>query len=174
MRKAIEAEDYRIKGYHKSKTTDNKGDYIKIEYFLNYDESTEEYSGLKVQEIRTVERSATLGIPFKVTVDISWFEEDGTTIIITKQLVKHINTFDGMAMNQVSRTRLVETGQGYLLGEIGLANTQEFGTDVISERGAYIAGTRQPLIDAINASTRTYMTQAIKDQLTAILDIPYY
>jgi hypothetical protein len=173
MKRDLSNIDYRLQGYFKKKTYDAKGDTTLIELFANYDEGTEVYSNLKLKEVRTVTRDATLGIPNKVVVDITWFEDDEVTVYQTKQIIKYLNSFDGMSLNQASRTVLVEQAQGYLLGQVGLADTQEFGTDVMSEREAYIAGTRQPLLDAISASTRTYMTQAIKDQLNTMLDIQY-
>lgn len=173
----ITREDYRIKGYYKKKTYDNKGDVVSQGYYGVYNEQEpieeDRYQDLVVLETRTVERDPTLGIPFKVTVDIEWFGSDKAQPRATKQLVKFINSHDGMAMNELSRKRLVEVGQGYLLGEIGLANTQEFGSDVALERAAYISGTRAPIIDAINNSSRTYMTPTVKSTLVSILDISY-
>ena len=173
----ITDEDYRIKGYFKKKGYDSKGDIVTVGYYAEYDEAEpveeDRYKKLKVRETRTVERDVGLGIPFKLTVDIEWLSSDEVSVRATKQLIKWINSYDGMAMNTASRTRLVETAQGYLLGEVGLADTQEFGTDVALERSAYISGTRQSLIDAINNSSRTYMTPTIKATLVAILDIAY-
>lgn len=171
--KPVQYEDYRIKGYAKEKVYDTKGDLVEVNFYEEYDVPTKTYSRLAVKETRTVTRDVTLGIPELITVDIQFFKGDGTTVIATKQLVKPINSHDGMSVNEEARTRLVEKAQGYLLQEIGLANTQEFGADVTTERAAYISGTRQPIIDAINNSARAYLTPTIKATLVAILDVDY-
>lgn len=163
--------DYRIQGYYKKKIYDVKGDLVSSEFYKSYNEGTQTYSNLKVKEVRVVERDVVLGIPEKITVDIEWYHGDQVTE--TKQIIKPINSFDGMGMNEASRKRLVGQAQGYLLGEVGLANTKDFANDIISERAGYIAGTRQPLIDAINTSAKPYMTAPIKATLVALLDIDY-
>lgn len=169
--------DYRIQGYHKKKVYDTKGDVSEVGFYKTYTPpvtgSTGTYTGLKVKETRTITRDVVLGIPNKIDMLIEWFKGDGVTTADTKTITKHINSYDGMRMNQEARTNLMTKAQGYLLGEVGLANTQEFGTDVMSEREAYIAGTRGPLIDLINNSSRPYMTTEIKNTLVAILDIAF-
>jgi hypothetical protein len=167
-----EHQDYRIKGYFKEKSYDANGDVVKVEFFKSYNSETSEYSNLKVREIRTVVRDETTGIPNTLTVVITWHKSDGS-VFATKTLMKPINGYDGQRMNQEARTILVTQAQGYLLQTIGLINTQEFGTDLMSEREAYIAGTRQPLLDAINNSARVYVTAEIKAALVLILDVAY-
>lgn len=166
-------EDYRLKGFKKKKTYDAKGDVAIVEYYQDYDEGTGAFSNLKVKETRTVTRDSFIGVAQKVEVLIEWISGDGVTPRATKTLVKPLSSHDGMALNEESRRRLVEKAQGYLLTEVGLENTQEFGGDIIAEREAYIAGARTQIIAAIDASTRVYMTQARKDTLKAILDIDY-
>jgi hypothetical protein len=168
----VQNEDYRLKGYYKDETYNEKGDVSKVTYYKAYDKTTDQFSNVKVEEDILIYRDETLGIPSSVEVTITWYKSDGT-IMATKTIEKIINGFKGQQMNQQSRTTLVTKAQGYLLQELGLANTQEFGTDVMQEREAYIAGTKQPLLDVIANSTRTYMTQTIKDTVSAILNVDY-
>lgn len=169
----VQNQDYRLKGYHKEKVYDAKGDVIQVNFYKNYDPVTETYTQLKVRENRTVERDVTTGVPNKVTVDIEWFKSDGTTVTAGKQLEKYINGFDGQQMNQNARLNLTTKAQGYLLQTIGLDNTKELGTDVALERAAYISGTTQGLLDAVNNSTRPYMTPEVKATVITILDQTY-
>ena len=169
----VQNQDYRLNGYHKEKIYDDKGDVVQVNFYKNYNPVTETYTQLKVRENRTVERDATTGVPNKVTVDIEWFKSDETTVIAGKQLEKYINGFDGQQMNQNARVNLVTKAQGYLLQSVGLENTKELGEDVGIERSAYISGTTQSLIDAVNNSTRPYMTAEVKATVTAILNVTF-
>lgn len=175
--KKITDENYKIKGYAKKKIYDVKGDVIGQEYYAEYDETEpiedNRFKRLKVRETRVITRESTLGLPKKIDVTIEWISGDGVTTRASKTLSKPINSYDGMRMNEASRKRLVAIAQGYLLGQVGLLNTQEFGSDVAVKRSAYISGSRYALIDAINNSTRSYMTTSIKAGLISILDIAY-
>jgi hypothetical protein len=169
----IQNQDYRIKGYHKEKVYDNKGDVTQVNFYKNYNPVTESYTELKVRESRTVDRDVTTGVPNKVTVDIEWFKSDGVTKSAEKRLEKYINGFDGQQMNQEARLNLTTKAQGYLLQAVGLENTKELGTDVAVERSAYISGTTQGLIDAVNNSARAYMTPEVKATVVTILNVTF-
>lgn len=168
----VQNENYRLKGYKTKNVYDTNGDLVAVEYYKNYDPATQTYSNLKVKEIRTIERDVNFGIPFQETVDIEWYKSDGTKIAEKQiQKVKDIN--EGQDMNQRARTNLTTKAQGYLIQTVGLENTKELGVDIAVERAAYISGATQALIDAVNNSTRTYMTPEVKATVVAILNVTY-
>lgn len=168
----VQEQDYRIKGYYKEEIYNEKGDVATVNYYKTYDSTNKTYSNKKVEESVLIYRDETLGIPTSIEISITWYKSDGSPMA-SKTIEKIINSQKGQRINQESRTNLITKAQGYLLQETGLPNTQEFGIDVMAEREAYIAGTKQPLLDAITNSTKTYMTQTIKDTLNAILNIDY-
>jgi hypothetical protein len=164
--------DYRIKGYYREEVYDSNGDVSQVNFYRGYNEETQEYSNLIVSEQDTVTRDTVLGIPNKIVKEITWFKSDGKTMA-SKTIEKIVNGTQGQEINQHSRSRLVTKAQGYLLQEVGKDNTQDFHLDVMQEREAYIAGSKQPLLDAISSSAKTYLTQEIKDTLTSILNVQY-
>jgi len=162
--------DYRIQGYHKKFTFDANGDLIVIEYYKNFDGTT--YSNLKVKETRTYTRDAVFGLLVKRDMTIEWFRSDGS-VIATKTTTKFYDSKKGYHANKKARKNIIEKASIYLLGVVGLADGKLFLRQVKSEINGYIKGDSQPLLDAVNDSTETYMTGAIKTALITILDITY-
>lgn len=164
--------DYRIQGYKKEKIQNNLGDITMVNFYQNYDEQAQQFSGLKVRETRTQERDA-MGIPTKTTVDIEWFSSDEVTVRATKQLIKPLNSDDGLKVNEQSRGRLINKAKGYTIQTMGLENGKEFMKGIITEIELYKEGERQALIDAINNSTDPNATPEYKATVVAILDVSY-
>ena len=168
----IQNQDYRIQGYMKKNVYGTNGDLITVEYYGQYDSQTQTYSNLIVKEIKTIERDINFGIPFQENIEIVWYKSDGS-VIAQKNILKVIDINDGQKINQNSRTNLTTKAQGYLIQTVGLANTKELGVDISSERSAYISGATQALIDAVNNSSRTYMTAEVKASVVAILNVTF-
>jgi hypothetical protein len=165
--------DYRIQGYKKNKIENNLGDIITVEYYNDYDFSTQVWSDLRVKETRLFERDAVNGVPFKLTVFIEWFTSNKINPIATKQLIKPLSVSDGLKANYNSRTRLIESAKVTALAMMGLASGQNFLAEVSLEINTYKEGNIQPLIDAITNTTNPDVTQAVKDALINILNVSY-
>lgn len=163
-------ENYRLNGYHKKKTNNSFGDRMIIEYYANYDSSTQTYSDLKVRETRAYTRQAGTGIMETITVDIEWLSGDGITPRATKQIVKYLDLDDGLKGNEKSRKRLLNKAKGAAIQLIGLSAGKAFMRSLATEVSMYKEGDYQMLIDGINASSQT---QTFKDTLTTILNVSY-
>lgn len=163
--------DYRLNGYHKKQTFDAKGDLVTLQYYLNYNSGTGEYSDLMVQENRVYERNVTTTILEKRTITIQWFGSGEE--IATKVIEKYYSATEGYDANKRARGNLINTASMYLLSQVGLTDGKAFLVTVSADISTYIDGNTQPLLDTISASTEPYMTQAIKDQLNTILNVSY-
>jgi len=244
-------QDYRILGYFKENSYDNKGDLTAVDFYKNYDEATKVFSNLKVKETRTCTRDAVSGLPTKRSTLIEWFV--GASVEATKTIERIYDAQEGYGLNINSRKKLLRDGSLYLfsqlaqtsadiagvntgtkvftitgdlvadieidkMGEVkdstgndgnytmnakvlngadtdvtvneaipdatadgnfnfisvvGDANVREFFGDVVTQVTQYEGNVIEPLVEAIAASGRAYMTPTIKGTLDAILNIPY-
>lgn len=172
--------NYRIQGYHKKETFDANGDLTTVEYYANYDSGTETFSNLKVKETRIYTRDIGSGLLTKRDMTIEWYKGGGS-LSDTKTTEKHYDSQKGYKSNIKARKNLINSASMWLYGDLiaefgqatGEANAKEFLRDVGSERGGYIAGDLQPLLDAVQASARAYITGARKSTLDTILNIAY-
>lgn len=160
--------DYKIQGYHKKKTQNELGDRVLIEFFGIYSE--DEYACLKVKEIRNCTRQSGTGVPLIITVDIEWIGTDGTTVIASNQLIKHLDLDDALDFNEKSRKRLIHKAKGAAMQLIGLSAGKAFMRSMGPEISLYKEGDYEVLVDAINASAQS---QTFKDILTSILNVTY-
>lgn len=166
----IQEVDYRIQGYQKKPTFDAKGDLVSVEYYRHYDESTDEYSVLKVRETRVYTRDVNTLLK-KREMNIQWFK--GTSVMAEKNTVKFYTPEQGYDANKRARRNLINRASMYLLNEVGLTNGKAFLDTVSSAIATYVDGSIQPLLDGISNSSETYMTATIKGTLDTILNVTY-
>lgn len=174
--------DYRIQGYHQEMTFDTKGDLVTVKYYEQYDGVT--YANLKVQETRVYTRDADTGLLIKRDMTIEWFDNAGNKRD-EKTTEKYYDAQKGYSSNIRARKNLVNKGSMYLYADLqsefgaaqGETNAKEFLRDIKSEIVNYERGDIQELLDAVQGSTRGYMTSANglvrKATLDALLNIAY-
>ena len=166
----ITEENYTIKGYHKKKTYDAKGDLIVLEFYGSYDGIT--YSDLKIKETNVFTRDLTTGLVTKRIKTIEFYK-GGIIIVDTKVTEKFYTASEGYDANKTSRGILINNASMYLLSQVGLADGKLFLDLVVTQVAGYIDGSTQPLLDAVSTSGETYMTPTIKGTLDVILNIVY-
>jgi hypothetical protein len=174
----IQNVDFRIQGYYKVPTVDDKGDTTVTNYYQNYDSGTDTYSNLMVQETVAYNRNA-LGIPESETHTIRWYK--GGVEKASKAFTRNYTEENGYEVNQTSRQRLIDRASIYLFSsliseygaETGAQKAYEFLNDVIIGKTEYTAGNKQVLLTEVDTSTRDYMTAQRKADITNILDVSY-
>ena len=158
--------DYDIYGLHKKKTLVT-GELQLVEYFRNYDGIT--YSDLVVKEERTYTRNKMGLVEYRVQLS-TWYLEDDS-IGCTKEMIKYYNIQESMEEAEYRISNLLTDAKLYTAGQVGLTNALDLMTSVNAEISLYIQGEQTALINALNASTKPYITQEIKDTLTFILTL---
>jgi len=161
--------DYRLNGYHKKEVFDTKGDFQTIGYYDSFDGTN--YVGLKVEETRTYTRDETTGLITERTIVIKWYS--GDRVAGTKTLTKYYTATKGHTANKKARQNLINDASMYLFSQVGKVDATNFWKIVRSEVNDYVNTSDLALITEIDNSAESYMTQTIKDTLTAILNIVY-
>lgn len=158
--------DYDIFGLHKKRTL-VKGELLTVEYYKNYDGVT--YSELVVKEDREYIRNIN-GIATQRNMNISWYLEDGS-IGTTKSTIKYYSPQEGIDEGITRRRNVIADAKLYVLSQVGLVNGKDFMTSLASEIMLYENGETQALRDSVQASSKQYLTQQIKDTVVFILTL---
>jgi hypothetical protein len=161
----ITGEDYDIKGYHKKRTI-TLGELRRVEYYLNYDGTT--YSNLMVDETRDYTRDANALVISRLQTS-KWYDGQGT-LQFEKTFTKYYTPQEAIEESATRNGNVLSDCKLYILSQVGLEYGQDMMLSVGTEMNVYINGYRVPLINAIQASTKPYMTQVIKDTACAILN----
>lgn len=162
--KSPENLDYDIRGFHKKRTI-IKGELLVVEYYRNFDGTN--YSDLIVKETRTYNRNG-IGLVITRSLNIKWYLLDDT-IGCEKNTIKYYSSSESIDEGIVRRKNIFADAKTYLLETIGQAYSFDFLLSVKTQMDYYIEGYKQPLIDAVNNSTKTYMTSQIKTDVATIL-----
>lgn len=80
---------------------------------------------------------------------------------------------EGLEKNRVSSKRVLQKIKREVMTLIGKKDGKELLKDVNGAYLMYIEGNRQPLIDEINSSTRSYMTVEVKAALVEKLNVSF-
>lgn len=156
--------DYDILGYHKKRTI-VFGELRTVEYYKNFDGTN--YSDLIVRESRTYTRN-NLGLVQYRTLFVEWFLDDNT-LGTTVTTIKYYSPIESIDEGIDRRTNVISDAKIYVLGAVG----QSYAFDLLLGLKALIEvyrdGYKQPLIDAVNASTKPYLTSQMKTDITNIL-----
>jgi hypothetical protein len=175
--------DFNLFGLHKDRVFDIYGSLIEVNYYTDYDGST--YSGLAVKDEFNYTILSNDLVLHRVET-ITWYKENGDAGIIktmpTKWYIKGTDYNDAIREGQARRTNLVTKTKAYGMGAITGDQPVVSGEPVMSNAlhfmkqmddanliTSYIDGIKDPLIDFIQDSTETYLTQTIKDTMTGIL-----
>lgn len=133
-----------------------------------------------MQEERSYERDVITGIMTARDMNITWYYDDDT-IGATKNTKKYYDAKRGYDANIKARTNIINKASMWVYGDLineygwpdGENKAKEFLLDTENEVAAYVKSNIEPLLEAVSASTRTYMTAYRKGVLNTILNIKY-
>ena len=163
--------NFDILGFHKKRTFNEKGELTTVEYYRTYDGIT--YSDLILKEERAYTRNEVTNLVAYRDLTITFYLTDDS-IGYVKHSKKYYTLIEAYSEGKIRRQNLVNFASiDYPTGlffKVGKDNALDFLNDVNTQIGVYIGGNVTTLLDAIQDSTKPYMTQQIKDDLIAILD----
>lgn len=154
-------------GYHKQRTI-IKGVLISTKYWRNYEDDT--YSDLILEERREFERDEIEIIIYRLLY-IDYYFEDGTLGLTHDVGYKYYLGEESIKEGTTRRTNVINEAKYYLVQQVGQSYAFDFLLGVKVLMGYYYDGYTQPLRDAIDISTKTYMTTEIKETLIEILTL---
>lgn len=158
--------NYNILGLHR-KEYFVVGELQKVEYYTNYDGLTG-WTNMILVENRVYTRDPTTDLVQYRTMIINFFLQDGT-IGETKTTLKYYALQDQIYEGITRRTNVISTAKLYVMSQVGLANGEAYLVELITQINMYIQGSKQPLLDAVNASTDSFLTPTIIGTTIAIL-----
>lgn len=150
--------DYDIIGLHKKRTI-TFGELVTVQYYNNYDGTT--YSDLVVEETRVYNRDAN-GLAQTRDLTIKWYYKNDVVGLI-KPTTKYYSPAESIEEGINRRSNIIAQAKIYTLGAVGQANAFDLLSTVKNEIQLFLDGYTDPLRNAINVSTKPYLTQAIKD-----------
>lgn len=156
--------DYDIFGLHKKRTI-VKGELLCTEYYREYDGTN--YSDLIVKEERAYNRDA-LGLVQTRVQTVTWYLYDGKVGCV-KKTTKYYSPQESIEEGVSRRDNVISEAKIYCLGALGQAYAFDLLTGLKPYIAIYLDGYKQPLIDSVNASTKPYLTPAMKTIITSIL-----
>lgn len=160
--------DYDILGLNKKRTI-IKGELRQVEYYKNYDYSSNTYSDLVVLETREYFRNE-IGIAQYRNMTCNWILTDNTTGL-TSSFTKYYTQEEGIQEGLDRRGNMVGFAKTSLLDGLkaiyGVPTNQTYAFDMLTsvrtQMDYFIQGYSQPLRDAVSASTKGYLTTGIKE-----------
>lgn len=156
--------DYDILGLHKKRTI-IAGELRLVEYYRNFNGVT--YSDLAVRESRTFTRNG-IGLVLYRTLFVEWFL-DNDTVGTTITSIKYYSPSESIDEGIDRRTNVISDAKIYCLNAIGQAYAFDLLLGLKALIEVYRDGYKQPLIDAVNASTKPYLTSQMKTDIINIL-----
>lgn len=169
-------DNYDILGLHKFEyiemnDVNHKGEMYKVEYYKNLNgnpNNISSYSDLILIEYRAYTRDANTALLIFRTMKVDWYLEDGT-IGETKITQKFYQLKDSIEEGTKRRDNITSYAKLYLLNKVGLANGQILISQLTPYINTYLQGNHQPLIDAVNNFTESFMTSEVKATTINIL-----
>lgn len=167
------------KKWYVTKHLNVKGDVDKIQYFMDFDAETNQYSNLGMRDNIVIARNAHTGLPLNKTTVTELIKDN--EVYQSETRVENFNKSKAIQFNQESRNNLVGTANEYLVNDLivefgeldGIQKAKVFLDSVITEREQYILGIIQPLEEAIDQSLFEFITPLRKATLINILIITY-
>ncbi len=156
--------DYLILGLYKKRTIVT-GELRVIEYYSQYDGAT--FNDLVLKEERVFNRDAN-GVAINRVITITWYLTDNS-IGLVKTTTKFYTPEETIQEGIDRRTNIIADAKIYVLNAIGQAYGFDLLLSVLTQILVYVHGYHQPLIDAVNASTKPYLTAQMKTDIVNIL-----
>lgn len=162
--------DYDILGLNKKRII-VKGELKQVEYYKNYIHSSNTYSDLVVLETREYFRNE-IGIVQYRNMTCNWILNDNTTGL-TKNFTKYYTQEEGIQEGIDRRSNMIAFAKTSLLEGLkviyGEPTNQMYSFDMLTsvrtQMDYFIQGYTQPLRDAVSASTKTFLTEEIKQSI---------
>jgi hypothetical protein len=149
-----------------------KGELLKTEYYNNFaggdPNNIANYSDLVLTEERFYTRDPTTSLLLYRDQVVKWYLTDNTVGEI-KTNRKPYQLKDAIDEGIIRRGNVISAAKLYIMSTVGLANGQTYLAELITQINTYLQGNHQPLIDAVNASTDSFMTPTIKATTVSIL-----
>ena len=172
---------------HKKEYFDANGDLYLIEYYTDYEQATDTFTNLAINEERTYSRDTNTGLLVTRTTDITWYDIDGAEAATKIGLLKYYSAKKGFVSNKRARQNIIDQASMYLFSQLlandavnADANVDDFESLTNSAQSKYINSNIEPLLEIITNSTdntkpeyRTYITAAMQSVLLSILTINY-
>lgn len=150
--------DYDLFGFHKKKTIEF-GELRETQYYRNFDSTN--YSDLILTEYREYFRDENGMCQYREQ-RIEWFLTNNE-VGLTKNSTKYYTLMESIQEGVDRRTNCISNAKAYTLETIGREDSFDFLYTVKDQIEFFIDGNTQPLIDAIQYSTKPYLNQTIKD-----------
>jgi hypothetical protein len=153
--------DYSIRGYHKEKIF-NFGELNVVNYYENYNGST--FSDIVVKEERYYHRDVTNNlVEYRSMTHSFYYNND--QIGIQKNTIKYYTLEESIQESRTKRDNIINQTKAYVLVELGRMISFDLLSSIKSEMELFLDGYTTPLVDAIQNSTKPYLTQTIKDNI---------
>lgn len=159
--------DYDIYGLHKERIISHDGFLTDVKYWKNYDGQT--YSDLYVHEKRVYNIDSQTGLSITRQMSISWYLEDDTVGYTREYPLKYYNQQEAIEEGIIRRNNIISKAKVYCINQLGLQYSFDLLNSLKSQIDLFNQGYTQPLRDAVQSSTKPYLTQQMKDDIVAIL-----
>lgn len=161
-------------GLYKEEIINSLGLLVEVNYYSNYDIQSDTYSNLVVKDYFEYTIDSNDLVTSRVET-ITWYLNNGQ--VGEKKIInKYYKLNDAIKEGKARRGNLVDKAKTYgftnISGEYsaGLPNSHHLFDQLRDNVDKYIKGVKkQDLIDQIDNSNESYLTQSIKDGLTGIL-----
>jgi len=169
----LSPDDLEYMEMHHDETIGDNGDLTKIEWFMSFVDPT--YSDKAVVIDRAYTRDGTTGIVCEIALTITYYYMDDAPGVVVTMTNFYPDENEGLGINEQSRVRLLIKAREYLFDTVGKTDGLDFlssevmGDSISGHVVKYQMGDRETLIDAVEASNKSYMTQTVKDAVNAIL-----
>ena len=159
--------DFTIFGFHKELIIAPSGFLTDIKYWKTYDGIT--YSDLYVHEKRTFRVDSVTGLAITRTMIIDWYLTDDTVGYSRTYPLKYYDQYQSIKEGITRRNNIIDKAKVYCINNLGL----NYSFDLLNSLKVYIDlfsnGYTQPLRDAVQGSTKPYLTAQMKTDIVAIL-----
>lgn len=167
--------DYDIYGLHKKRIIEF-GELRQIDYYKNYEYSSNTYTNLVLTEYRTYVRDV-IGIVQYRNMTVKWYLNDDTIGLTKVYNLKYYSQAEAIQEGIDRRNNMIGFAKTTLLNElkitVGEPTNQSYAFDfllgVSTQMTYFREGYTQPLRDAVTGSTKSYMTQTIKNKVVTNL-----
>jgi hypothetical protein len=158
--------DFSIYGLHKEEVISSSGFLTDIRYWKEYDGVT--YSDLWVHEHRDFSVDVN-GLAITRTMVIEWYLTDDTIGYTRTYPLKYYNKQQSIEEGISRRNNVLSKAKVYCIDTLGLNYSFDLLYSLKANIDLFSQGLTSPLRAAVEASTKPYLTQEIKDAIVAIL-----
>ena len=167
--------NYNFFGLYKEEVIDAKGNLVEVNMYHDYNPSTQVYSDLAIKD-EYVYYFNELDLVTHRVETLTWYLTDNS-IGYVKVITKYYDLNSSIKEGVRRRQNLLDKAKTFGLVNIagthasGVPNSYYWFSTMQTEVRNYVDGTlKQQLIDFIDNSTESYVTQYVKDGMTDILD----